>query len=250
MSARAPARLLTMALSHYAEKARWALDFAGVEYVEERHLPLLHRLHTRRAGGGSVPLLVADGRVYADSTDIVVFAAGHAAALLPGDAGGRSTVLETIRWLDGELGPHARRWAYGHLLADARLLARCFARGAPAMERALAPLVIRIAIPLIRRGFRVTPANAARSLARVEGVFRGVDERLADGREWLVGGAFGAADLTFAALAAPMLLPEGFGGEIPGLDEVPAAMRAEVERLRERPAGRLALRAYERHRGR
>jgi len=242
------ARLVTLALSHYAEKARWALDRAGVRYVEERHVPLFHRVYTRRAGGTTVPLLVADGRVYRESTDIVAYADAQSRTLLPVDAAGRSEAIETMRWLDRELGPHARRWAYSHLLAEPRLLARCFGRGAPALERALAPIAVRIAVPLIRRGFRVTPANAARSLERVAAVFRSVEERLADGREWLVGDSFGAADLTFAALAAPMLLPEAFGGEIPSLAEVPAAMRVTVEQFRARPAGRFALAAYREHR--
>ncbi len=31
-------RLLTIPISHYCEKARWALDRAGLDYVEERHV--------------------------------------------------------------------------------------------------------------------------------------------------------------------------------------------------------------------
>lgn len=245
-----PARLIALSISHYVEKARWALDVAGVPYVEERHVPLFHRVHTRRAGGTTVPLLVVDGRAYTDSEAIVAYADAQSHALLPLDPAGRSEALETMRWLDRELGPHARRWAYGELLGSASLLTRCFAAGAPMLERALAPLAVRAALPLIRRGFRVTPENAARSLARVDEAFRVIGDRLADGREWLVGATFGAADLTFAALAAPLLLPEQFGGAIPGLDEVPATMRATVQRFRALPAGRYALRAYSQHRRR
>lgn len=244
------ARLITLAISHYVEKARWALDHAGIPYVEERHVPMFHRVHTRRAGGTTVPLLVVDGRAYTDSEAIVTYADARSRTLLPVDPAGRSEALETMRWLDRELGPHSRRWAYGELLGCASLLVRCFADGAPALERACAPLAVRAALPLIRRGFRVTPENAARSLARVEAVFRSVGERLADGRAWLVGNAFGAADLTFASLAAPLLLPGQFGGAIPRLDEVPATMRETVLRFRELPAGRWALRAYERQRRR
>ena len=32
-----PLRLVTIPISHYCEKARWALERAGIAYREERH---------------------------------------------------------------------------------------------------------------------------------------------------------------------------------------------------------------------
>lgn len=246
---RAP-RLLTFRVSHYCEKARWALDAVGAEYVEEPHLPLVHRWYTRRMHAGQVPVLVTPQQTCRDSGAILRYAdslAPRYRPLIPHDAGGRSEVLELERYLDRELGPHARRWAYGELLGSP-LLGPCFAAGVPAAERAIAPLVTAIARPLIRRGFRITPESAARSLQRVREVFAALGDKLADGRPYLVGDAFGAADITFAALAAPVLLPEGYGGTLPACDAVPATMRAEVERFRATRAGRHALEMYARHR--
>ena len=52
-------RLITIPISHFCEKARWALDRTGVPYREERHVQLVHRLYVRRAGGGTTaPVLV------------------------------------------------------------------------------------------------------------------------------------------------------------------------------------------------
>jgi len=45
--------------------------------------------------------------------------------------------------------------------------------------------------------------SAQRSLQRVCEIFRDVDERLNDGRRFLVGGCFTTADLTFASLIWP-----------------------------------------------
>ena len=44
-------RLITIPISHYCEKARWALERAGLPYREERHVQGIHRLAARRAGG-------------------------------------------------------------------------------------------------------------------------------------------------------------------------------------------------------
>ncbi len=52
-------RLITIPISHFCEKARWALDRAGIGYREERHVQGIHQIVARRAGGGStVPVLI------------------------------------------------------------------------------------------------------------------------------------------------------------------------------------------------
>ena len=69
------ARLITIPISHYCERARWALEHCQVEFEEERHLQVLHRRSVRRAGADhSVPVLVSGDQCVADSADIVAFA--------------------------------------------------------------------------------------------------------------------------------------------------------------------------------
>src|SRR3954451_24869544 len=71
-------RLLTIPISHYCEKARWALDRAGVDYREERHAQGIHQVMAKRAGGGkTVPVLVADEGVFPESEDILRYADRH-----------------------------------------------------------------------------------------------------------------------------------------------------------------------------
>ncbi|MBM4360738.1 MAG: glutathione S-transferase N-terminal domain-containing protein, partial [Deltaproteobacteria bacterium] len=66
-------RLVTITVSHYCEKARWALDRAGLRYVEEGHAPLFHRPFTMARGGTSTPLLASPHGTLTDSTDILRF---------------------------------------------------------------------------------------------------------------------------------------------------------------------------------
>ena len=61
---------------------------------------------------------------------------------------------------------------------------------------------------------------------------------------------FTAADLTFAVLSAPMLLPAQCGAVQPTLEQVPPRMHDEILRLRESIAGRFALRMFEEERQR
>jgi len=246
----APAILITMPHSHYSEKARWALDRLGFPYREEPHVPLLHRLATTRSGGGSVPVLVQGSSRFIDSTEIVVHAdaAGGGDLLYPRDATLRREVEALEKRFDDELGPHTRRWAYAQLLANPGLLRPVMSRGVPWLEARLLPVIMPGVLSLIRSSLRITPESAHRSLERVRGIFRETGDRLSDGRRYLVGERFTAADLTFAALAAPVLFPAGGRAAYPTLESVPATMREEALRLRDTDAGRFALRLFSQER--
>ena len=71
-------RLVTIPISHYCEKARWALERAGIPYREERHVQGIHRVAARRAGGGhTVPVLVTPEGALGESEDILRWVDGR-----------------------------------------------------------------------------------------------------------------------------------------------------------------------------
>jgi glutathione S-transferase len=247
-------RLLTIAFSHYCEKARWALERAGVDFREEAHPPPLHVLPNLRARARrTVPALVIPGtRTLADSTDILRYADAQAPAdrrLFPDDPQARRDVEALEDRFDERLGPHTRRLMYSHLLENRDLVVRLFRTRAPGWEGEAAARLFPVTRQLMIRSMRIDAEGARRSRAAIDEVFGEVAQRLSDGRRWLVGDRFGAADLTFAALAAPVLVPAGYGVPLPSIDEVPPAAAALVREMRETPAGRFALRVYatERH---
>ena len=75
-----------------------------------------------------------------------------------------------------------------------------------------------------------------------------VAELLADGRQHLCGERFGAADLTFAALSASVVIPPVYGVTLPQPDLLPADTAALVTHVREHPAGSYALKLFAEHR--
>jgi len=249
----APYRLITIAPSHYCEKARWALELADVPFVEEPHPPLLHmRAATKgRPSGHSTPVLVADGRVIPDSTLILDFVQerpGTSRRPYPADPELRREAVELEELFDTRLGPHTRRLAYFHILPHRALFLQSVLPGVGGGERALFTVIAPVVAFLMRRGMNINPASAERSAERVDEVFSHVAERLADGRPYLVGTEFSAADLTFASLAAPVVLPPAYGSPLPSPDEAPDDMRLVVERYRATPAGEFALKMYRDHR--
>jgi glutathione S-transferase len=243
--------LITIPLSHYCEKARWALDRVVLPYREEPHAPLLHLLATRRNEGGSVPVLLHGTRRFIDSTDILVHAdeVGGGNLLYPRDAARREVVVELEERFDTQLGPNTRRWAYQHLLPQTKLLRSLWSQQTPPLEARLVPAITPLVRRLVRSAYKISPDSAQRSLDRVRQVFGEVDRSLSDGRRFLTGGRFTAADLTFAALAAPVLFPAECRAVLPALEAAPMPMREEVSRFRRTVAGRFALRLFSEERG-
>ncbi len=245
-------RLVTIPISHYCEKARWALDRAGLRYREERHIQGIHRVAARRAGGGAtVPVLVTPEGAIGESREILVWADTQMEPerrLFPDAPAAHAQVDALCRRLDDGLGPCGRRLIYVHMFRQPELVFAFNDQGVPAWEDA----ALRCGWPLLRRfvgrALGIVPGIEAQDEAAVFSELDHVAELLADGRPYLCGESFGAADLTFAALAAPVILPTEYGVALPQLDVLQHSTAALVRRAREHPAGRHALTLFTRHR--
>ncbi|MEA2155099.1 MAG: glutathione S-transferase [Solirubrobacteraceae bacterium] len=244
--------LVTIPISHFCEKARWALDRAGVQYTERRHIQLVHALAAKRAGGGTTaPVLRTAEGVYDESPAILAYADEHTPAqrrLYPADPADRAEVVALERRFDTVLGPQSRLWLYHEVFKDARHFSPWNLTGVPAWERRVFPFVLAPAKMFINRYLGISDRTAAAAIERVDEEFDAVAELLSDGRRHLVGERFSAADLTFAALAAPAVVPPVYGTPLPQPQDMHAEMAAAVERWRAHPAGRFALRMFEEER--
>jgi glutathione S-transferase len=245
-------RLVTIPISHYCEKARWALERAGMPYREEPHVQGIHMIVSRLAGGrGTVPVLVTPDGAIGESGEIVRWVDGRISAerrLFPEDPAERHEVELVCRRLDGELGPRGRRLMYVHMLARPELALSFNNAGVPRWE----DRAVRRGFPLFRRLINrvlgIRPGIEREDEAAVWRELDFVAGLLADGRAHLCGERLGAADVTFAAMAAPVVVPPVYGTPLPQPHILPAETAALVNRAREHPAGRYALALYSEHR--
>lgn len=240
--------LVTIPISHFCEKARWALDRAGVEYVEKRHIQLVHWAAVKRAGGGmTAPVLRASEGVYDQSPAILAYAderLPEERRLYPADERERADVVALEQRFDTVLGPEGRRWLYDQVFTDARRYAPWNLTGVPGWERRMFPFVLAPAKLVIRRYLGVNKASVRTAVTTVDEELDAVAERLSDGRRYLVGDRFSAADLAFAALAAPVVAPPVYGTPLPQPEDMHEEMAAAVRRWRAHPAGAFALRMF------
>lgn len=193
-------RLLTLAPSHFCERARWALDMRGIVYDEERLAPGAHILRVRRLGASatSLPLLLlADGSICQGSDRILTW------AKVPG--GDR----EIEQRLEKTTAPLIRQTLYAGLLADPRSGIRdVLLRGTGTFQAAM----VRFAWPILRSamvaGMDARLQLLPELLAQTDHELDWLDFLISEREGYLVGQEFGRADLTAASLLAPLALPD------------------------------------------
>jgi glutathione S-transferase len=242
--------LVTFPLSHFCEKARWALDHASLSYSEHGYAPAVHKIAVKSHGSRTVPLLVGE-QTLRESTDILRFAdrAGpRERSIYPAGRAAQQEIEQVIARLDLTLGRQARLWWYSWLVVDPRRLYEWASCGLSSQQRMLLRILSpRIAI-LIATSLHITKRTRDEARERIDEELCMVSATLADGRRYLGGDTFGAADLTFAALAGLLVCAPGYGGTRLTLPPLPAELAPQILAWRATPAGQLALRLYREHR--
>ncbi|MEM1231073.1 MAG: glutathione S-transferase N-terminal domain-containing protein [Pseudomonadota bacterium] len=198
--------------SHFNERARWALDHAGIRYQRATQVPGLHMRRLKAVSGqSSTPVLDTrtERGVLCGSGAIARWAHEQApqAGLLPGDAGGEHQAWALCAELEDAIGAPLRRALFHQLLERApatipRLFAIEHGMGMRVLLRAMGPLLG----PMLRKLDGIDAAAAADGERQLVETLDRLATLRAD-RDYLCGPAFGLADLTAAALLFPVALP-------------------------------------------
>lgn len=241
-------RLITIPVSHYCEKVRWALDYLKLPYVEEPHMPPLHRLATSKAGGKSAPVLVTEDGNFTDSTDILKYLDSIVSSdekLYPTNSEQRQKVEELEQLFDETLGTAVRTWAYFYIVDNSKIIQPKWCQGVPFYEKLLFPVVYPVMRSLVKKAYDVNAESAVKAYDQINNLFEKVDSLLADGRNYLVGDKMSAADIAFASLAAPILQPPQHPIKSSDSEQLPAEMLSRIKEFRKTAAGKFVLDLYE-----
>lgn len=251
-------RLVTIPISPFCEKARWALERAAIPYVEDGHLQVLHYRAVKRAGGDrTVPVLVAGDQTVTDSTEILSWVdmrLADADRLFP-NAVSEPELEREVAQLEAaydDFGADTRLLAYQLFLVHPVFATRFLLRfqTIPLWQRTIAPLFLLPMSRVIKRRYSIDQHSAASARERIVKVLDQVAERVCDGRRFLCAERFTAADLTFACHSSALSLPPEYGAHIARFEELPRAARRAIAPLHQHPACDFARRLFreERHR--
>lgn len=235
-------------VSHYNEKARWALDWKRLPHRRRAVLPGPHLpVIWWQTGQKQVPVLQLGAETIVDSTRIIAALEAHRPEppLYPADHAARTRALALEDYCDEELGPHLRRMFFHYTLQDPEAAIAALTVGESEVTRRIYGFAFPLVRAVMRRDLELDASRTEDSRRRIAVVIgRLGDEIGASG--YLVGDRFGVADLTAAALLAPLVRPSAFPYVLPPLVPALASWRATLADSR---AFRWVEDMYERHRG-
>lgn len=243
--------LITFPPSLDSEFSRFLLTHYGIERREERHVIFISSAITLvRARTVRFPVLF-DATLRLNTVHKLIDhfeprAAPERRLVPPGTDLG--ALRSDWKMFHSELNTATTVLAYYHLLPHRDIMVVPLSQGAPPMEVKAVERGYPVFKFLLGTLLRTTPARGERMLATVRSVLQRVDDRLADGRRYLLGDGFTLSDMAFAIAAAPIVWPDQYGGAVPALADTPPELQAVVRECRARPAGELALRIYRDHR--
>ncbi|HNP35782.1 MAG TPA: glutathione S-transferase domain-containing protein [Woeseiaceae bacterium] len=239
---RAPPLVLeSIAASHFVEKVRWNMDAAGIEYVEK---PAGGTLGAYFLGRTVPRLKIRTGAVRSqigNSAEILRYLWG-AYAVSPGanvaHLAPTPARLEFEQRLD-RYGVNLQVWVYHHLLQDRELTLHAWGAdnsAVPPWQRWILRPLFPVLAFLIRRSFKITPANYSKACAHIEKLLAELDATLSDGRTSILEGEQrNYTDYEFAAMTGLWLQPLNYGGGKADSSRIERGqtsnpMRADIER--------------------
>jgi len=200
------------AISHYCEKARWALDYLGIQY-ELRHVaPGEHAQIARKLGAPSthVPFLATAGKVIQGSADIIDWAekvtSSTEKCLTP--QADRDEYARIEKRIDDVAGVHIRRFFYSEAMVEHPATVRpIFTRDLPLRKKLMVYIIWGKIRKIMISRMDLGREQGAVSRDIIAGELDWLDELLSDGREFLVGDRLSRTDIAVASLLAPLALP-------------------------------------------
>jgi glutathione S-transferase len=239
-------------VSHYSEKARWALAWKGVQH--RRHSPppgahMIVALWLTRGAKYTFPILSIDGQRISDSTAIIAALEElyPEPRLYPIDTTERLRALALEDYFDEELGPAIRLFAWHEFGKDRESFQALMKSTAPGALAKLPPgLTVAYARAFTALRFRADDdEKAERARTKVLASLDRLEAELGDG-EYLVGDRFSVADLTAASLFYPLAQPDE--GPMPANQEAAAGFEAFRQPLLERRGVQWVKEMFRRHR--
>jgi glutathione S-transferase len=244
-------QLLTIPFSHFSEKGRWAMDRSGAVYREIRFAPVVQRMAVMPFGSLTVPVLLNLPHVVRGSNEILKFADDFGSddeRLFPLDSSERAEVEALVQRFDDAIAPNVRLWFYSWATADPERLKLYGCHGLPPIQKKLMESWLAGISKMLRMHFKLDEETHARAAGIVTAEMEFVSGLLADGREYLVGGRFSAADLAFAAFTGNAVSSPEYGGWRYSPPPKPDDLVAQSDEWIATPAGQWVRRIYADHR--
>jgi len=240
--------LYLFTISHYCEKARWALDYLGFDVDVRALAPGTHIKVAKRLGlkYGSVPYMQFNEEVIQGSSAIIDWAEKNTqSGRTLGSSNEQVRAIE--RRLDEKLGVHIRRWFYSEAVIKCpELVKPIFMHDISFLEK----IKLQMRWPVIRKMMTkrmdLGPEEGLESFKIVNQEIDWLEGLIVDEDSYLIGDRLSRADITAASLLAPLVQPEQYVCST--LMQHPPRLQEDVAAMIERPFWAWVAAQYQRNR--
>lgn len=244
--------LICNSMSGLSEIARWILNQQQILHIEEAHMPYYYTTVAKQYMGTeeypNSPILIHTDSLIYTAKSIVEYYDTQVPAnqrMFPVDPSANKQVQQLFDQFTTELDYYVWQYVYTEILPSRKNALAVLKEKATSTERMRASWGYGTLKKGLQRAYCIKPNQAIIPLVEIQKTFTQVNELLADGRSYLTGNTFTAADLAFAAIAAPVILPVEYGGAITDISAISEEFRQEVIALRATPAGQFVLHLYQ-----
>jgi len=250
--------LYVFSISHFCEKARWALDYVGIEYQLRYLAPGSNIKLAKQLGALRTTLPILESKVRSRSNVVqgsgLIFewAEANKAELSPSlnptlDQPTEVDLSKLEKRLDDVLGFHIRRYYYSEALVDyPEIVKPLFVNKLEGKDRWKTDLFwFRIRSKMIEM-MDLGPTQGLESREVLEKELDLLDKLLVNEQPYLIGSGFSYLDITAASLLAPLIKPE----EHPEYEDLlwPPRIAADCGTWQNRPCLQWARSMYKKHR--
>lgn len=234
-------RLVTFPISHFCERARWALQIANVDFSEVEVAPLFHR----HLAGGSVPaLILPNGTRVKGSLNIVNWASEQSTTE-------RFVMSQIMEEKLQNFGAPVRRLIYFYVLSHKPLALHLLCPNTvPQYQRFVVKQMYPVLVYMMRKAMKINEEGSMRARKHISEMFLWAEQRLKD-HPYLLGNVFSSVDIAFCSLASPLVLPpqiELYQQAYQSFKDY-EPIRTLVQEYRDSPAGQYVLQIYATKRG-
>ncbi len=239
-------KLYQLSVSHFCEKARWALDFKQQQFETVNLLIGPHALQAKRLTKqkSCLPILVDGDKVIQESGAIIDYLDDKLPIprLTPEDKQAGKEAREWEAYLDTEIGVTIRAWIYFYLLPETENAKQVMLHAAPDYGHTLYRFIFPKIRQVMTKAMNINEENKTRSERRWLNAIERINGRI-QSNSFPVGDSFSRADLTACALLSPLFRP---AQEIQSL--LPEPIRTMQEKCRDYPAYDWVNRLYQQYR--
>lgn len=238
-------------VSGFSEIARWVLDKNQILYIEKAHAPRIYIKKVNKLTGtngvGNAPAHVTtDSLVYTAESIIQYYdqRIPIEQRLIPNDPVKQAEVMKLYHSFIDDLNQYVWQYLYTELFRSRKEAIKLLKRNVPFLDRLKYTFFYGSYKRALIEQWNIKDKEPVEFLIEIKKILTKVEELLGDGRRYLTGEKMTAADIAFASIMAPLLIPDEFGGSIVKINEISEELRQEVYDLRATVAGQFVLGIY------